>query len=627
MRARTRAVIAALVVVANVDLSAQSLDRRVIRGAQLETAGASRLADIVDLIGVSRSSVDGLTYAISGDGLPGAGVSAPGTPRILVLVDGVPVPVGVLGQTLLEWLPITTGDIDSVVVTRGPAVVAGLAAPRGAIELFRRRAVAGAFTRAAYQFGDESGDPGPFRYTDQRSPNVEKVGPFAQMAVGYGSPRWSAEAAYGKQTFNNSDSLIRARLPSGALTANRQYSELRTVAGRLGLHVVGDHDVVVSRTTHIGLLFVPALGVEQPIDAAILSASASGHGSRGSLNASYRLSASAADLGGFESVIPMRVGHERAVLFGAVDVVRQTRRSAFTLGVSGGRQIVELDTAPRRISHEWERAQLAATFGSVTGSHATIGAGVTIAGRASVDQRASVTWAMTSKAGVTASIVAMPHVAESDDARAERAILGVADAEAPDLVRMALGLAYRGPVRIEVTTHLDRSSGWGVLTEPAPYAGTNSVSRAAMRGNAAILGGSLVASTPEGRPLSASGDFRWTAVQSGSDAMRRALESVPTHELRVGVRAVPFSSVRFAADVSIVGPTRWTSVDSTATSQRTPPIERLDLSAEKWVWDRRIRVQALFRNVFNRPERYHPLSAQWNRRTFLSASLAIPRLD
>jgi hypothetical protein len=615
----------ALMVAAQVDVAAQSPGRHVIYRTSIETAGVARLAEMVELAGVSRSSIDGLTYAISADGLPGAGVSTPGTPRLLLLVDGMPVPVGVLGQTFFDWLPVTTSDIDSIVVTRGPAIVAGLVAPRGAIEVFRRRAVSGAYTRAAFQFGDESGDPGPFRYTDQRTPNVEKVGPFSHLVAGYGARRWSAEAAYARKTFNNSDSLIRARLPAGALTEDRQYSELGTLVGRLGIRVAGEHELVVSRTTHIGLIFVPAIGVEQPVDAAMISASVAGHASRGSLQASYRLSASAADVGAFESVIPMRVGHESDVLFGAADVTRRTLRNQFTFGVSGGQGTRRLER--RNVAHGWERAHIGATFAGPAGSQATFGAGVTVAGRTAFDERASLTWAASSNTRITASFVVMQQLAESDEAHAERVVFEVADAEKPNLARFAIGAAYRGPVRIDATAHLDRSGGWSVYTDPAPFAGGQADDRVRPREDAALLGGSLALSTAEDRPISAMGDFRWSSVQSASDVMRDALESAPRHEVRLGIRARPYPSLRFAATMAVVGPTRWTSVDSTATSARTPPIERLDLSAEKWMWDRRIRVQAVFRNVLNRPERYHPLSAQWNRRTFLSASLAIPRID
>ena len=51
-----------------------------------------------------------------------------------------------------------------------------------------------------------------------------------------------------------------------------------------------------------------------------------------------------------------------------------------------------------------------------------------------------------------------------------------------------------------------------------------------------------------------------------------------------------------------------------------PAVARLDLSIEKWLLARRLRLQLAGRNLSNGIERYHPLGADFRLRVFAGAT-------
>jgi hypothetical protein len=55
-----------------------------------------------------------------------------------------------------------------------------------------------------------------------------------------------------------------------------------------------------------------------------------------------------------------------------------------------------------------------------------------------------------------------------------------------------------------------------------------------------------------------------------------------------------------------------------------PSTRRVDISANKWMWHDRLRAQLVMRNLFDVADRTHPSGAQWNLRTHLAVTMALP---
>ena len=61
----------------------------------------------------------------------------------MVFVDGQPMMTDLFGLHLIELLPVSVADIDSVVFTRGPTIVDGRSNARGTANIFTRRRARG----------------------------------------------------------------------------------------------------------------------------------------------------------------------------------------------------------------------------------------------------------------------------------------------------------------------------------------------------------------------------------------------------------------------------------------------------------------------------------------------------
>jgi hypothetical protein len=70
--------------------------------------------------------------------------------------------------------------------------------------------------------------------------------------------------------------------------------------------------------------------------------------------------------------------------------------------------------------------------------------------------------------------------------------------------------------------------------------------------------------------------------------------------------------------------TEWPPHLPVAPAASLPATRRVDFSANKWMWGNRVRAQLLMRNLLNAPDRTHPSGAQWNLRTHLAVTVALP---
>ncbi|MEM8557722.1 MAG: hypothetical protein AAGG50_07850 [Bacteroidota bacterium] len=163
------------------DAQVYPFDRDCVRVSDLDEAGVVRLPDLFRLFDAARTTtIDGFDWDAT-FGSPSGFDAA----DWVVLVDGQRVDVDVRGTLNLELLPVTLSDLQYVSLCEGPRFVHGEWIPGGALLLdtFLYHTGTGARNqvRGAAMIGNETGDPGPWRYTDRRVPNVDKFGPDAEF--------------------------------------------------------------------------------------------------------------------------------------------------------------------------------------------------------------------------------------------------------------------------------------------------------------------------------------------------------------------------------------------------------------------------------------------------------------
>ena len=160
---------------------------QIITDEAIKRAGLVRLGEITRLLdGWVAASIDGFNRQLAPVG------AVPGTQPWTLWVDGHRVYMEGWSLRQLDRLPIPLEDVAYVEVSTVPQVFQGSLVSRGIIHIHTHRPPAGWTLRAGYWTGNESGDPGPYRFTPEgsRVNNVDRLGPDYEASLAYRRGVW-----------------------------------------------------------------------------------------------------------------------------------------------------------------------------------------------------------------------------------------------------------------------------------------------------------------------------------------------------------------------------------------------------------------------------------------------------
>jgi hypothetical protein len=184
-----------------------STGRQVITHQQIQQAGLNRLADIFTLVDSwDTYTIDGFTWYAAANQLSGYD-----TQSWTVLIDGHELRSSNYGVNNLNALPLSIDLVDSVIVISEPQIYRGYFTDRGLIHFFTKEAPKGFSYQGRFMFGNESGDPGPYRYTPYRTPNVDRIGADGSNYVALNNQYLALSYNYLQQVYYPTDVRILER--------------------------------------------------------------------------------------------------------------------------------------------------------------------------------------------------------------------------------------------------------------------------------------------------------------------------------------------------------------------------------------------------------------------------------
>lgn len=603
-------------------------NRITVRRAEIEAAGWKRIAELLEAaVGTSRNSVDGFVYSVSGDRTPNVGA-----PEWVVLVDGVRVAAGAFAMVFTELLPVSIEQVDSVRFTTGPAVVGRLPAARGAMELFTTPPQTGFSASGTFAIGDETGDPGPFRYTELATPNVEKIGPFVSARASYQLQRIAMDVLYHQATFTSSDSNIMRRLPPGAFLRSRQYSESRTATARVRVRAAGVHTLLVSSGQQFGLIYVPEDAGEGDLSLKLRTLSLAGDIARSRNRFQYAVTLSSLP------IVPQRVvlsaidTSTRQLMGALASATRNFTTIDITVGANVNRWTLRTNAHHVRLGRERLFAMIFARPAARSAGSLYLGAsrasalpniGIGSGSSASETSAAGLDFAAwwsfgeAQKSVVQVGVTKVKTVSGDDGAWVERVLRGYGGPPQSPW-QGTIAVRHRNKlVHVGSSVSLSRVRYGEVSNDSSPPAAQPSDIR-----RVAILGATVDIETDTQSPVFARMTMTASAPTWGDTLSTRPLRRTVARELRLTTSAQPLNNVRATAILHLASGTSWLMPDDRTVT--APAGRRLDLSIEKWAFSRNVRAQLVFRNLLNAREQYHPQGAQWNFRTLLSLTVGVP---
>lgn len=244
------------------------ISAQVLTADDLVRAGISRLSDILELaddwIG---SSTEGYHWAIAP-----LGASWEASPDWHLFVDGQPIHIQVLNRQSLNTLPLSIAGICKVQLHAHPVIIQGILASGGAIQITRCTPQTGISLKGQLSAGNETGDPGPYRYTNQGRSNVDRTGPALHSGLAIASKDRFIQLTGAADEHHSTDPRIRPRV----LQLYQGEKDARILYRALDLDArVLNHRISAGASRIEDLMFLPFMGKEIPLDQEVSYASAS----------------------------------------------------------------------------------------------------------------------------------------------------------------------------------------------------------------------------------------------------------------------------------------------------------------------------------------------------------------
>jgi hypothetical protein len=613
------------VVAPTAEARAQDPTRVVITRPQIEAAGWFNLAEILSgATGWQRTTLDAVSFFANSDGLP-PGAVAPGEPDWLVLIDGQRVTVDALGAKLLELLPLSPAQVESVTVTRAPRLAAGTIAGRGVVEFHTRQPRRGPAVTGAWHSGNITGDPGPYQFTPVGGENVDRLGPYDFVFASFAGAGWDVASGASQGSSHITHHGIRERFDPALYDqlGEHKWAPWDAINARVGAALFGGrHDLVAGRAWVNGPLFLPLAGGEQWLRGALEHVGGSGSVAAGATTIGYQLTHTGLDVEELPSPFPFVAGHSRGRTAGVVELgVKGTSDRNARIGVGATRWTLERSGASAERTDATVFGNLAASVGRIAGELSGAlarSSGGPVAAKGVLTTRV----ATGSSTTLALALSYVQHATGDDGTWIDRALLGLDTLRRERDARAwaDLGATRRLPAGwlADLGARFGVVSGVRLLSMVGlPLAGPSDGGVAELRAGLSLP---ATARLPVARVA-----YRYATPLSGDSAVRAAMRATPAHVLEGNLVSAVARDVRVGAFLYVASSARWANLlGGPAIPVTLPGVSRLDVSAEKWFWRRRVRTQFLIRNLLNHSERYHPLGAELPLRAHLTFALALP---
>ncbi|MEE9166434.1 MAG: hypothetical protein V3U24_03095 [Candidatus Neomarinimicrobiota bacterium] len=237
------------------------IGRQIITWQTIRNAGLMRLSDILFLAKDWNSyTIDGFTYYATANGL-----STFQRQTWIVMLDGHRLDFNVFDTKNLNMLPVSLNQIDYVEIISIPQVHEGEFTEKGLLHFHTKKPKSGLSFRTHFAAGNETGDSGPYRYTEFVTPNIDKIGPDFSFTTAFGGKHFYAIANFPFLEHFATDPNIVQR--NRGISAG-QYPELEVMAPSLRVgfsHEKTNLELFAANSCSEDYLFFKPLGREIPV--------------------------------------------------------------------------------------------------------------------------------------------------------------------------------------------------------------------------------------------------------------------------------------------------------------------------------------------------------------------------
>ena len=610
--------------------------RQVISAETIRGAGITRLSELPFLANEwDASTVEGFAWQLSPRAL-----SSYQRQNWDVMVDGKFVDLELFGAQSLNRLPITLSQIDSVEFLSAPGMRGGAFVDAGLIRIYMRRPSAGLSVRGYAATANETGDPGPFRFTDMRTPNIDRIGSNGSGVVSYRHEGFFGEVSATVGEHFVRDPPIRRR--NQAITAAGEIPIIKHDAFslRAGLETrTGAHEIFLGHSSTRDYYFLKPFGREVPTESPFTHAGISGSVRVASgTDVRYRATYSTNELDEHANTLDLNYDWRTEHLELGVEARRTRPGYDAKLGASYRR--TSADTDFQLDDDGYDLVELSGAIDYRLGSElrqaldlSVVGGGDDLGFRGSFNNL----WHISPKHDIEAGLAYTERIPEEDGRiwywfergysfLADNGVDVAADDELAEARRLSFDVDWRvAPGASTTVTFGGYIRAYSdLLLEDQRFAFDSSDEtfsgpvRLTGDQGGEVGGASLTATSLIVPRVRLEGFYRFQDVAGGDSLFEAAWKAVPDHVARASAMYRPLQGLSVWGIVDYRSWSEWGDyVDAEEQSDGLYRFEidgavTVSLAAEKWFWDRRLRLNLQLRNLFSDTEPRHPIGAEYD---------------
>ena len=200
---------------ANNDDTYESLSTiKIITAKEISNSGLTRVGDILLLVDEwVINTIDGYDWSASVNGLTSFKEQ-----NWIIMLDNRRMDFNSFDVKNLNMLPISIDQVDSVEIVSVPQIYNGEFTDRGLIHIHTFKPRHGFSIRGYFSAGNETGDPGPYKYTELSTPNVDRIGQDGSFGLDYRYKNFYTSLSTIFQEHIYTDFAMRRRIHSSTLT-------------------------------------------------------------------------------------------------------------------------------------------------------------------------------------------------------------------------------------------------------------------------------------------------------------------------------------------------------------------------------------------------------------------------
>ena len=638
---------------------AASPGKQVITGEEIRQAGLTRLGDVLLLVDDwSVNSTDGYVWQVSPNGL-----SSLGRQSWSVYINGQQYRLRTIDRQQLNFLPVTLTEIDSVEVYSLPRLVHGEFVTSGMIRIHTGTPKEGLEGNAHLMMGNETGDPGPYRYTRFAAPNKDRFGDRETVSLRYGTNRWYAGAALQNDIVPFADFYQHKRVRP---LINEPPGVLEPIPSvRIGTRMPSEvHQLQFSQTVPVkAFLYFPSMGRELPYKPRFTHAGISGQfAGSGRMPLRYQFTYSNNALLSYENSLGFLFDWEMWTLEGmfekeyVLNMVSGSFGAGYAYNQLLTRFVVENNTTDLSrvfgnaryrvgeriqqevgVSVETDGQQVFPNVAMSTvwdaGESYTVNAHLSYSASPIFEEYPLWFWEQRGYALLSRYEVPYERSADSFTDPVE-----VVTGELLWEYDMGYGLRLEGDLKYRRFQGLVfEQRGYRFQPESCTFPG---VMRVLDGQSGRLLGGSVALFHRLSERIWYRVFYEGWKTKTGSQLFREARDRIPDHRAGFRITYVPVRNFSIWGMVKYQSATHWADfelVDGSicagpAGAEKTfrselPGFVSLDLQFKKWFWRRRMTVSLLLRNLTDKPYQYHPVGNGYNLSFYLTMTLFLGRVS